>query len=143
MAVWQPHKLSIQLGRLFDGGYCDVDTFARLCGESPRLIEKIVSSPGFRVSRECELRIGRILAGFMVKNPELYHDPGPPQRDPKRGVFEQASHRTDERQFALYDSRGKWRGTFLLPAEECDDATMEWLWRVLNKRDPDGVLKAI
>lgn len=132
MAHWEPQKLATKLCRILDGRLCDIATFARLCEESPRTIEWIVKHPGGKIPRDAELRIGRVVATFLDKYPDLMEHPAVRNR----GVFEQATHRKDERAFALYDSRGKWRGTHIFPANEVDEGTIAALWRVLEKKDP-------
>jgi hypothetical protein len=143
MAVWEPQKLSTKLGRLFDAGYSNVDTFARECGESPKLIEAIVNRPALRISRGCEMRIRKVLSAYLRLHPELYHDPGPAEPVHRHKVVEIRSHRKDERRFELYDTRGRWRGTWVGPADEIDEAEIGWLWRVLRKKDPDGIIKVL
>lgn len=133
MPRWEPQKISTKLCRLFDGGYCTVADFARLSGESVRTIEWVTNHPAAKIDRELEMSIGKVLSTFMRANPELY-DTTPPA--PNRGVLEDESPREDERIFTLRRrTNGKWFCTIRMPADEVDDTTVAWLWRVLEKKE--------
>lgn len=54
----------------------------------------------------------------------------------ERGVVEESSPRDDERVFTLRDHCGKWRGTFRLPVDEVTPETIQWLWQLLDSKDP-------
>ena len=113
-----PNQLATKLCRLFDGGYCDVNTFARLSGISPRSIEWLTKPGARQPDRDTEFRITRTLAGFMRKYPELYWDVAPPE---KRGqIVEIETHHKDERTFELYNQEGDWMGTWTCPESEAE-----------------------
>jgi hypothetical protein len=133
------NRLSTKLCRLFDGGYTDINTFARLSGESPRTIEWLTNRPGARIDRETEFRISKTLAAFCRKFPELQWDVAPPE---KRGaIVEVETHRKDEKSYELYDSSGEWLGTWTCPASDAEIA-LEGLNRHLMERDK-GRLKVM
>jgi hypothetical protein len=127
-----PNRLSTQLCKLFDGGYTTVKEFARLSNESPRTIEWIANRPGALVDRETEFRIGKVLAGFKRKFPEITWDLEP---RPRRRIVEEETHRGDERRFTLYNSEGRWCGTWECPVEDVDDGMLEYMDRYLARKD--------
>lgn len=146
MAVWEPHKLSTKLCRLFDSGLCDVTTFAKLTGDDPKLIERVTNNPGFRINRETEFRIGKVLAQYMRNFPELYHDPGPvipPPKESKRGVVEVLLRTEDWRGFEVRFSNGRVEMYVEWPAKSVTQGRIDGLWRWLDREDPQPQLKII
>lgn len=125
-----PNSLATTICKILDGGYTDVKTLARLCNESTRTIEWL-TKPGARIDRDTEFRIGKVLASFKRMYPELSWDIAP---QPKRRIVKQEHHRSDEALFELYDDAGKWRGTWLCPADDVDEDMHADFERYLDKR---------
>lgn len=148
MAVYQPHKLSTQLCRLFDSGRCTVDQFARLLDESPTLIERVANNPAVKVNPELHLRIGKVLAKYHRAYPETRPlseykfaqqrsaaTPIADRIEKKAGVVEESSPREDERVFSLRDVSGRWRYIVTTRSEDTDDEEIEVLWRLLQWKE--------
>lgn len=139
MAVYNPHLLCYKLCRVFDAGYSDVDTFARECGESPRLIEKLARRE-IAISPQLRHRIDQTLSHYYRKHPDLYKDTSPAS---KRGVEEVALRCRDWRGFEITDSTGKVVMYVEWPKAKVTQARIDALWRHLEKEDPQPQLRVI
>jgi hypothetical protein len=143
MAVWRPQDLSTKLCKLFDAGYCDVKTFARQCEEPYQLIEAVTNRPGMRISRGLQMRIGKVLSGYMRLHPDLYHDPGPLERSSKRGVEEVELRSRDWRGFEITDSTGACILYVEIPRKKAKQENVDKLWQYLEEEDPQPQLKVM
>jgi hypothetical protein len=131
MAVFQAHSLSSQLCRILDSRLATVEDIARVADETPAMIERLARSD-LKLDRQTELRVRGAISYFFKRHPRLRENP----LDSKRGVVEDPSPRTDERQFTINRTNGQWLMTVRLPSGECDEAMLELFWRILDWRDP-------
>lgn len=82
--------------------------------------------------------------GLFTDIPPVFHHPDFPMiESPKgRGVYVEEICPADECWYKVVTSKGR-VGVVHLPAELCDDSTLENLWRRLDAKDPVRQLKAI
>lgn len=142
VAVWDPHKLSTKLCRLFDSGVTSVDEFARRADLPPHFIEDVCNKPGIRINREIEFQIGRALAAYLRENPDLYRAIDAPPES-KRRVEEVVLRSKDWRGFEIINSDGRCLMYVEWPRKDTTQARIDGLWRWLDKEDPQPQLRIV
>lgn len=142
MPVWEPHKISTKLCRLFDSGISNVGEFARRADLPAHFVQDVCNKPGIRINRDIEFRVGRVLSAYLREHPELYRIMDePPEK--KRGVVEVVLRSRDWRGFEVCNSDGKCVMYVEWPTKSVTQNRIDGLWRWLDKEDPQPQLMIV